>query len=46
MRLILLMLPLLLMACAPYKPPLDTTQQVNGHSIVIPPDFNNLPKEK
>ena len=36
---------LMLTACAPYKPPLDETQVVNGNSIIIPPEFNQLPKE-
>ena len=36
---------ILLAACAPYKPPLDETQMVQGSSIVVPPDFNQLPKE-
>ena len=35
-----------LMGCAPYKPPLDETQMVNGESIVLPPNFDKLPKEK
>ena len=43
---ITLFLCLTLTACAPYKPPLDETQVVNGNSIIVPPDFNKLPKEK
>ena len=43
---ILLGLCILVTACAPYKPPLSETQVVDGHSIVIPPDFDSLPKEK
>lgn len=34
---------LLLAACAPEKPPLDTTQTVNGKSIVVPPEFDVRP---
>ena len=34
-----------LAACAPYKPPLDDTQVVNGNSIIVPPNFDDLPKE-
>lgn len=37
---------LALMGCSPYKPPLDETQVVNGNSIIVPPEFNKLPKEK
>ena len=36
---------LLLVACAPYKPPLDETQVVDGNSIIVPPEFSQLPKE-
>lgn len=43
---ILLFLTLIITACSPYKPPLDETQLVNGKSIVIPPNFDQLPKEK
>lgn len=32
-----------LCACAPTKPPLDTTQTVNGKSIVVPPEFDVRP---
>ena len=35
----------ILTACAPYKPPLDDTQVVDGNSIIVPPNFNQLPKE-
>lgn len=34
---------LLLVACAPKKPPLDATQTVNGKSIVVPPEFDVRP---
>jgi len=37
---------ILISACSPYKPPLTDTQVLNGNSIVLPPDFDNLPKEK
>ena len=37
---------LLLTACAPYKPDLEDTQVVDGKSIIIPPNFDDLPKEK
>ena len=33
-------------ACSPNKPPLEPTQIVNGKSIVTPPEFFVLPKEK
>lgn len=32
-----------LYACAPKKPPLDSTQIVDGKSIVIPPEFDVRP---
>ena len=41
----MILLCLTVVACAPYKPPLDETQVVDGNSIVIPPEFNQLPKE-
>ena len=44
-RSLLILALFLLTACAPYKPPLDDTQVVNGDSIIIPPNFNDLPKE-
>ncbi|MBQ4472024.1 MAG: hypothetical protein II942_02110 [Alphaproteobacteria bacterium] len=34
-----------LTACAPYKPDLDETQVVDGKSIILPPNFDELPKE-
>ena len=46
MNKLLLLLFFVLIACAPAKPPLETTQIVNGESIIIPPDFNQPPKEK
>lgn len=46
MKIILISLCLIISACAPYKPPLDDTQMINGESIVVPPEFNQLPKEK
>lgn len=30
-------------ACAPKKPPLSNTQVVNGKSIIIPPEFDIKP---
>ncbi|MBQ3696095.1 MAG: hypothetical protein II938_03915 [Alphaproteobacteria bacterium] len=46
MRILLcLFVCLILTSCAPYKPDLDETQVVNGESIIVPPDFNQLPKE-
>jgi len=36
---------IILTACAPYKPELDETQVVDGKSIIIPPYFDDLPKE-
>ena len=44
-RLSLLFFLFILTCCAPYKPELDETQVVNGQSIIIPPDFDDLPKE-
>ena len=35
----------ILTACAPYKPDLEETQIVDGKSIIVPPEFNKLPKE-
>jgi len=34
-----------LLACGFKKPPLEETQLVNGQSIIVPPEFNQLPKE-
>ena len=45
MKLWILILGMLVISCAPYKPPLEETQIVDGESIVIPPDFDQLPKE-
>lgn len=45
MKILAFFLCLLLMACAPYKPDLDETQVVDGKSIIIPPNFDDLPKE-
>ena len=45
MKIFIVLLGFALMSCAPYKPPLDDTQVVNGGSIIIPPEFNQLPKE-
>lgn len=45
MKIIMVFLCLTVVACAPYKPDLDETQMVNGQSIVVPPNFNDLPKE-
>ena len=45
MKIFVLSLCLMIVACAPYKPDLDDTQVVNGESIVVPPEFNQLPKE-
>ncbi len=46
MKIFALILCLTIVACTPYKPDLDETQVVNGESIVVPPEFNQLPKEK
>ena len=46
MNVLLILLSLILVSCAPYKPPLDDTQLINGDSIIVPPEFNKLPKEK
>ena len=34
---------ILLTACSPKKPPLETTQIVDGKSIVVPPEFDAVP---
>ena len=44
-KLVLLMVLFVLTSCAPYKTPLDDTQIVNGESIIIPPNVDDLPKE-
>ena len=44
-KIILLLMLFVLSACAPTKPPLEETQIVNGESIIVPPDFDKLPKE-
>lgn len=44
-KLSLFVLCFILSACAPYKPELDETQVVDGNSIIVPPDFDQLPKE-
>ena len=46
MKIICITLCLITIACSPYKPPLDDTQMIEGESIIVPPDFNELPKEK
>ena len=46
MKICTLFVCLLIVGCAPYKPPLDETQVVNGESIVVPPNLDKLPKEK
>ena len=45
MRTLVISFCLVLVSCAPYKPPLEDTQVVNGASIIVPPEFNQLPKE-
>ena len=45
MKIFTLILFLMMTACTPYKPPLDETQVVNGNSIIVPPNFDDLPKE-
>lgn len=46
MKKILFIVPLLviLSACSESKPPLESTQIVDGKSIVMPPEFYVLPK--
>ena len=46
MKIFILILFLMIAACAPYKPPLDETQVVNGNSIIVPPNFDDLPRIK
>ena len=41
---ICLCIVLVLAACSPKKPPLNDTQIVNGKSIIIPPEFDVIPK--
>lgn len=45
MKIFALILCLITVACAPYKPDLDATQVVDGQSIIVPPHFDDLPKE-
>ena len=42
---LLFLLSLTISSCVPYKPELDNTQVVEGASIIVPPEFNQLPKE-
>ena len=46
MKKILFIVPLLVIlgACSESKPPLESTQIVDGKSIVMPPEFYVLPK--
>ena len=46
MKILTILLCLMAVACAPYKPELDETQVVDGKSIIVPPNFDDLPKEK
>ena len=39
----MIVLCVVLSACAPKKPALSSTQIVNGKSIVVPPEFNIKP---
>lgn len=39
----MIVLCVVLSACAPKKPVLSSTQIVNGKSIVVPPEFNIKP---
>ena len=39
----MIVLCIVLSACAPKKPALNSTQIVNGKSIVVPPEFNIKP---
>jgi len=40
---LMIVLCVVLSACAPKKPPLASTQVVNGKSIVVPPEFDIKP---
>lgn len=42
-KLLIVLLLVGLSACAPKKPPLDSTQVVGGKSIIIPPEFDVKP---
>ena len=46
MKKIIFIVPLLILisACCESKPPLESTQIVDGKSIVMPPEFYVLPK--
>lgn len=46
MKKIIFIIPLLILisACSESKPPLESTQIVDGKSIVMPPEFYVLPK--
>ncbi len=48
MKKIIFIIPLLVLigACSESKPPLESTQIVDGKSIVMPPEFYVLPKAK
>ena len=41
----LIMIFCFLSACTTQKPPLSSTQIVDGKSIIIPPEFDILPQE-
>lgn len=41
----LIIVSLMLCACAAKKPPLDPTQIVDGKSIIVPPEFDVLPEQ-
>ena len=45
MKVLFLFLSLFTIGCTPYKPETSDTQVVHGKSIIVPPEFNQLPKE-
>ena len=40
---LMIVLCVVLSACTPKKPPLTSTQVVNGKSIIVPPEFDIKP---
>lgn len=43
-KIILIAVVLCIAGCAPKKPELAPTQIVNGKSIIVPPDFDKMPR--
>ena len=45
-KLLILMCLVLLAGCGHKKPPLTSTQMVDGKSIIVPPEFDVVPEVK